>query len=168
MKRYILIVLLLTSIGYAGLTEITTGEHTFGSTEVYDRITIINNAILNIEGSKIDSMFSFDNSRINFYDGNLSYGYVGNDSEFHYYGGNIQSYLYYDFESDYVSGKIHIYGTGLYFDYKWVRGTLSNGDPLNLYIRVSEIDPERVILHEIPEPTTIVLLGLGFIAIWKR
>jgi hypothetical protein len=151
MKKTIILLLLLVQVSYAGLTG------------TYDHINVINNSVLDVDGAKIDSIFSWDDSRINFYDGTLGYGYVGGDSEFHYYGGDIQSYLYYDFESDNIYGKIHIYGTGLHFDHKWVRGTLLDGDPLNLYIRVSSIDPERVVLHEVPEPATAAILGIGLI-----
>lgn len=63
------------------------------------------------------------------------------------------------------NGVIHIYGTGLRFgidpftDQPSVLGTLADGDPFSGQYRI--FDQGQIILHEVPEPGAVGLLGIG-------
>jgi hypothetical protein len=73
---------------------------------------------------------------------------------------------------------LNVFGTGLalelvngpLFDYWLLHGTLQDGTPIAEPAIILRFDNSVVNLHEIPEPSGVVLAGLGFagIVVWRR
>lgn len=61
------------------------------------------------------------------------------------------------------NGVVHVYGTGLTYDGITLTGTLQSGTPIAL--PVSVFNDGQLILHQVPEPQTVALLGLGLLGL---
>jgi hypothetical protein len=81
------------------------------------------------------------------------------NSQMHIYNGHIGSSV-----SIYDDAQLHVYGYSLSFTYPEINGFWPDGQHFSFYIRNTggEFNPdEQVFLHEIPEPTTLLLFGIG-------
>lgn len=60
-------------------------------------------------------------------------------------------------------GTVHFYGTGLHFESQGgvdkVVGVLADGDPIDARYQLSPAG--QIILHEVPEPGTLAMMGVG-------
>ena len=108
---------------------------------------------------------ALDSSIINIYDGVIgqhldTFGM----SRVSLYGGLINDYI-----SAGESSEVHIYGTDFVFTPSgssyFVSGYWENNTPFNIYLRGDTYS--RVTTHIIPEPTSILLFGLGVLATRK-
>ncbi len=106
-------------------------------------LTMNNSSIANLYSSDTPTMYLYDNSQIHIYNGSLG-----------------SSALIYD------NAELHVYGYDLEYDEtpspNWVTGQWENGQDFKIYLRnIYSYDPDQVVLHEIPEPTTFLLFTFG-------
>ncbi len=100
-------------------------------------------SVLNMYGGSIYRIVPGDSSMVNLYGGDLTYfAGVSVDSIINVYG--------YDF-STFMISDAHIGLAGLWAD----------NTPFSFYFYRTAVMPEQVVLHEIPEPGTVLLLVLG-------
>ncbi|MCX5636063.1 MAG: PEP-CTERM sorting domain-containing protein [Planctomycetota bacterium] len=146
----------------------TSGHHEVANGDFYDVIRMRNNATLDILGGEIHELYVKDLNIIDMYAGLLGIVVSSPESKVHLWGGNIQTV---------VAGldTVHIYG----YDFVWTpedfipqRGTLTgfwaDSTPFSIYLRDCPPSSGNVVLHTIPEPTSLLLLGLGVLFLRKK
>jgi hypothetical protein len=124
-------------------------------------ISLYNNSIFNAyDGAMADAsqgwastIVLFDSSVINLYklDGGISYGFPLTGIEA--WGANNQ---------------INFYGYGFQFTGGMLSGYWEDGSQFSFMIRSNDATRGALVFHEIPEPATLFLLGIGGFLIRKR
>lgn len=137
--------------------------------------------IVNMSGGEVSNdVRLFDGSTMN-----LSGGYVQEtidvhgSSKLYFSGGEIfDSLTCHEFGTAHVSGgtiygdlgthlrvrdsgTIHVYGYGLAMADQWLTGSLADGSSISIPTEI--FDNGQILLHEVPEPSTAVLAGLGLL-----
>ncbi len=130
-------------------------------------------AVLNLNGGHIASLHNI-HGRLNMFGGSITYFYAGFDEGAYLYGGNVTTMESFD-------APIHVYG----YDFQYIDnpGPIGiNGGYLtgywedNTYFSIGCRDEpgswstyyDGVVLHEIPEPTTLLLLTLGAVMLRRK
>ncbi len=138
-------------------------------------ITLLDDSSLNVYGGTVWCLLVAEGSSvITLYDGSLDYGFgAGDFSTIHVYGGSIESPFGFDLPLA-STATLNFYGYGFTYERiqspDWSFGRLSgfdlDGNPV-VYDGIP--DPaEHPNIHFIPEPGTILLLGLGGLMIRKK
>ncbi len=140
--------------------DMTGGQ--ISSCNVYDA------AIFNLTGGNIGLIATYENSNANInIDISISFE-LHNNSKVYLHGlGTSSSIFIYD------NAELHIYGYDLFYDEtpspNWVTGQWENGQDFKIYLRnIYSYDPDQVVLHEIPEPTTFLLFTFGSLLLRRR
>jgi hypothetical protein len=154
----------------------------------YDYITLHDSATVTMMGGQVNYCNVYGTSTLSQYDGTIgvieTYGfsiakmyathaptlYLYENSQIHLYNGELAiSALIYD------NAELHIYGYGLDYDPlatpNWVAGYWDNNhsQEFKVYLRnVYTYNPNQVFLHELPEPTSIVIFGLSALFMSRR
>ena len=100
-------------------------------------------------------------SEINITDGDVNMLIMNHHSIAHIIGGQFT-----DGFSIADNAKIHIYGYGFNFDRSVFTGYWADGTTFYTYI--AESQRQNIVLHEIPEPTVIIMLSIGSVFIRNR
>ena len=109
---------------------------------------------INMTGGSTEGIIGRDDCIANLYFGSISDGIIAHDSStFNIFGYDL-------FKSD-IGGT---YGNG------FVSGLWTDNTPFNIALRDSAFGPTfpNIYLHEIPEPGTFILLGLGCLILRKK
>jgi hypothetical protein len=151
------------------------------------------NSIINVYGGLVQVIFSWDNSQVNVYDGSLSGAAARGNSQINIYAGDV--YVLFAVEKGQLdifggmsleelvvveNGIAMVHGCDFAVDGTPVgyvelssvinqisgqlTGTLLSGDPLNVLCEIN--DDGQIFL--VPEPATILLLGLGGLVFLRR
>ncbi len=188
-KLFIAILIVTAAITQAAIDwDIYGGNETIVAGSDYRIVNVYDDdsdhAFLDISGGTISSLSTYDLSVADISDGSIGTIVAKNSSEVNVYGGNIYQALQ---SSDSAvinlfgltgdptltylgTGVINIYGYN--FDFLasgtgpkdgWLSGNWANGNPFEFYLRnLPEAFPNsQIVLHEIPEPATVLLFGLG-------
>lgn len=171
MWRMILIILIFcfgSSIAMADLV-FDSGYNVFDETSgYYDEVGVINDAHLDVFGGEIGVLLAFwDSSTGNIYDGQIAKLVTGNSAVVNVYGGTFDIFsLHTQSTSVYLHAfDVTYHPDGGLYDQPWFEGTYYlDQSPFS----ISFIDADCVPLVTIvPEPATVLLLGLGGLFVKK-
>ena len=183
----VIIVVMLISCSSSASFNINSGQQSLFSSDVYHTVNVYNDSIVNIMKADISFLHLYDNSIINILDTTNSISIVGayNNSIINFFGGEIDVITLTDNATVHMYGggdnnmtnsytldslsKFHIYGSNFNYDYntKFLTGILYDGSDLNIFMR-SGFHSNNIILHTIPEPTSILFLLPGIIFFEKK
>ena len=159
----LLVVILLGTTRLYAVTEWTYGDHTVGSGDTYDIVKIYNDVTLSIlDGGQIGGLETYDITLTEMFGGALDTLLAYEESRVHLRGGDIGTVIA---RADEV---VHIYG----LEFEWTpeefnpaRGVLTglweDNTPFSINLRDCPPSSGKVVLHVIPEPATLLLMGLG-------
>lgn len=190
MRRKIVILRLLILLFSGGLAQaewITKDFYTDGQIadgNYFDVVNLWDSAVVDMIGGEVLGLYCYDASKLNLLGGSvsslnvigsnlieMSAGSIGhvsleNSSVTHWSGGNITGYIGIRDEAIlHVYGKDFLYTPGGEFGYGWLSGHWADDSDFTVLFRhLPESFPpsSSVILHEVPEPCSFGLLGLGF------
>jgi hypothetical protein len=166
-------------------TTIDSGE--YGTVNIYD--TPPDQTIVTMTGGSAEWILSYDSSVFDFQNGDISMALsVHNDSNALMSGGSILDFELFDSSVAHISGGnitghlatfgtsiAHIYGQNFSFTPQfsngpgWITGNWTDNTPFSIYYRNYEPFPgTHLFLHEIPEPCTISLFGIGCLILRRR
>jgi hypothetical protein len=129
------------------IPPIQTTVNVYGGT--ITRLSSLDDSIINIYGGTIGTnVGAAENSTVNLHGGSISEAWVQDNGTLNIYG--------YDFETELVGSGAHTLLTGYWLD----------GTELSILFYREYSLPEQVNL--LPEPISILFLGLGFVALRKR
>ncbi len=129
--------------------------------------TINDSALLNYNGGDISVLKQYDFS-ISYIDSvDIPTMYLYGESQSHIHNGSFGPSIFL-----YDDAKVHIYGYN--FDYDEIaspnllNGQWENGEDFSIVLRNSfSYNPNQVVLHEVPEPISLLLLGFGSVFLKK-
>jgi len=117
-----------------------------------------NSSIFNISDGSITSVIcSFDLSTVNITGGSIEALATGGSSTANVYGGE---WKWTDYIAAFDQSIVNIYGYDFSYSYGRLSGFWLSGIQFDLWLRGPDTYP-RVVLHEIPEPYSILLLSMG-------
>jgi len=171
MKTKVFLIIVLTIlIGACPVQADTvwlTGHHEIFDGDLYGEIYIYNDVTLDILGGDIYKLETYDLTLTDWYAGEMDRLYNYDDSTVNIFGGTLYTleatenslvYLYaYDVTYDPTGGG---YGNG------WIEGIYYNDDSTFGFSLFSQDTYSHI--NVIPEPTTLLLLGVGFLLVRKR
>ena len=154
---------------------------------VTSMVLVYDNSTFNLAGGRVDNyILTSNNSHVNISSGSIAYDLRGNDnSVFTISGGAIGDDLLVNHNNQTlitggsIGGELDVYGDsvvtieGTGFNYAYgeitnptgiLTGTLANGDPIDNRFYVH--DNAQIVL--VPEPTTLLLLGLGGLMLRRK
>jgi len=121
----------------------------------------------NIHGGEITlGIDTYDSSAVNIYDGTITAHFLGvrDSSTLNIYGGNLDVI---NSPTFYETSTVNIYGYGFFYDD--VLGVLTGNLQDGSTFIFRELSPSNYSnLNLVPEPTSILLLGLGLLLVKRR
>ena len=184
-KLFIAILIAITAVTQGAILDIY-ADDTIQNGDVYDTVNTYDSldippvqTTVDMTGGEISYLNVYDTSVFNFnsgsigvlttnnsgiahlYSSDISTKYLHDNSQIHIYNSSLSSsVLIYD------NAELHIYGYDLIYDEtaspNWVTGQWENGQDFEIYLRnIYSYDPDQVVLHEIPEPATLLLFSFG-------
>jgi hypothetical protein len=151
----------------------------------YDQVGAFNTAKITMSGGEINELFTFDNSKFDMFAGKIIMGmYIEGHSIVNIYGGELSLF---DILFMKNSSVLNLYGGNVHIDYPAVEGVtaainiygygFSQWPATNLTGFLSDSTPfvftnlyplGNIHLFTIPEPATVLLLGLGGLVLLAR
>lgn len=134
-----------------------------GTRAISGYLNLQNNAQLVMSGGRVNCLHMEDNSKVIMSGGDVYHHSLRIDDS------SILALDGSSFRIDgvpFTSGEITSILRGSYSDdpYRWLTGTLASGEMINYGFQIG--NNAKIVL--VPEPTTILLLGLGGLAVFKR
>lgn len=158
----------------------------------YETVDVCSSATVEMTGGTADTLYSYNQSTVNMSGGNVGTLFTFSDSTINISGGQVHRLTGTD------SSQVNIYGYGFQYDpmgggpilfgltfesdvpkdwlyHGLLRGFWEDGSLFQivmnngLYSRYSgELTYDHVVLHTVPEPATVLFLGLGCLALRSR
>ncbi len=138
----------------------------------YFYANIYSDATIDVTGGFVYYLHAYDTSTVNVFPGSdLMYLKLEDLSTAHLHGGLIEHLLSLD-----NTGTAHFYGYDFHFDslggsaeQGFLSGYWVDGTPLEInLLHWNQSDTYNFVFHEIPEPGTFLLLGVGAVLFRKR
>lgn len=176
MKKLIMMLVVVASfpiIIHAALDwDIQSGTNYINTGDDFHNVQVNNNAELNMSGGIVDEIRSLDTSSINIYGWDNSQPFpspsnlhviASDNSVVTFFQGNTNGQL-----NAYSNSTVHIYGTNFEFNPQYLTGTWTDGTDFTFHMRGQFELPSQIVFHEVPEPATLLLIGLGCLALRNR
>jgi hypothetical protein len=129
-------------------------------------------AVIGVVHGEIPYMATFDDSTVNIYGGEIGTIWITDNSSVNFFGGDTMDYSPITIDK---SGKLNIFGYNfVYFDCSdtsslWgIKGKWGTGVPFEMIFRGTPCDSPAISLYNIPEPATIIFLGIGLVCFDSR
>ena len=100
-----------------------------------------NSSTLNVDGSSLGTIYMLDSSTVNLFEGSITTITVDDNS------------------------ILNVFGREFAYDDGWLSGEWGSGLSFNIHLRNTVYPSTQINLHEIPEPSSVILLALGAIAL---
>jgi hypothetical protein len=149
-------------------TEWNSGHHDIWDGDIYAEIWMRNDATADMWGGNVYELGALDSSIFSMYGGTMDIFLVRHNSIVNIYGGDLSRLMVYGNEN----GMVNLYAkdivyhtTGGYWNNGWIEGSYLNDIHFDFDIPSIEVASH---INIIPEPTTILLLGIGSILLRKR
>lgn len=166
--------------------NITAGSGSMSSGDEYRVVSVYNSALFDVSGGIADSIFSYNTSTVDLSGGDIDTLVSFNLSTVTISGGsytaiqataNSTIYLYRTDNDPTLTytdnGTIHIYGHNVQFtraggnaESGWLSGSWTvGGESFYLYLRnlPESFDSSNIVIHEMPEPATLILIASGLL-----
>lgn len=145
----------------------TEGYHEINDGDVYTEIWMYNDATADMFGGDVFKLELFDITMVSIFDGELTDLRLHDNSIGDLYGGDLNRLGISE------NGLLNLYAydvtyheTGGYYDRGWIEGKYINND---LYFSFDFVEPDTFLhINLIPEPSTLLLFGLGVLLLKKR
>jgi hypothetical protein len=131
----------------------------------YYRVSVWDDAIVVMTGGEVTfQLLQYDSSTVTVIDGSVRWFELRDSSTANLYGGNFDT-LYAPGPSSYFN----IYGYDFTIEKPsslWrLTGFWPDGLPLEMYLRRADTFGDHYLIHEVPEPATILLLAAGVVGL---
>jgi hypothetical protein len=129
----------------------------YGGTLTNSNTNVWDSGIFNVSGGNVQDIVSRGSSIVNVSGGDTNWITANDNSTVYLTGGNIST-----LDAPGANAYFHIYGYDLRIEaVDRLKGCWENGDPFDMYLRRSQFYGDHYVLHEIPEPQSLLLLVLG-------
>ena len=151
-------------------------------------VNVWDNATVDMTGGRVSNFYTYQTSTVNFSDGNVSSFHIEDTSHVNVSGGFINQGLnvydsgvanltggqigqigqiYDAYIAAFESAIVNVYGYGFSYTGVFLNGYWADETPFTIWLR-GPGTASHVVLHEIPEPLSILLFGFSGLLIVKQ
>jgi len=145
------------------------GHHEINIGDMYGEIWMHNDATADMFGGYVQQLGTLDSSEFDMFGGTIYRMLIRYDSSVNIHGGTISSLIIYEDENGVINLYAHdvtYYPTGgPVYNLSWIDGYYNQG---NIYFSYDISGSDMSNINVVPEPTTILLLGLGGLILRKK
>lgn len=135
--------------------------------DAYTRVNVRHDAMVIMTGGYVHSIVQYESSTVTVIGGSVDDFTLDGSSTASLYGGDFGILI-----APFQSTSFHIYGYGFTRadtpGYGRLTGLWPDGTPFELRLMAAEAWADHYVLHEVPEPATMMLVGSGILMVRTR